>query len=1007
MASGNRVTTWLRDGVIVAATVIVVVAAAAARAESIRCPDVKDVWVSSLPNEQDNSMGGTDVLKLKVLQEMAVMGFDVGALKGRRVKSADLFIHPVEETGRLFAPDRPTNLRWIVVSTVSSHWVEGGQQKRYEPDPRGHGATYREASFERKPWAWSGSTLSDVIDGNLNSVFSVHELVPAEGGYWKVPVDAKVVEALVAGLGDGLLIMDGSGTHAANPFVYSREAKGKEPYLLVEVDGARTRGPAAPEIIEIVADLPHATPDAGALVMKVRTGRDTLGLHVKVDGRLLEPWQVAWPKAGATSTIAIADMPAGQDVKIAVAAVDAAGNESEWIERAGKVSDKVTVPNLPRCPFAPKPGEPKKAGANLVVWAFPEVVEVDPVSAMPMFEKDKAGYRKANPVWSGAEGMVRLAAAQGEIVAFQVGLEQQGSPASAEISVELKNRSGQSIGANHIKLYRVWYVPGAVAAESAREGARARPRAGRRSRAASQAAEAPAATQPAEVRWNPEYLVPIKAGKIDVPMADNRIPQQKLQAVYVDVNVPGDAEVGRWIGRVRVRSDGAEVSLPLEMVVYPVRIPVDLNFNPELNTYGGPAPAGSPAFFEWHRLAHYNRCTLNRVAYSQNGKVHEDMIPKMGGKGADTHVADWTEYDRRLGPLLDGSAFEGLPRDGVPVRTFYLPLFENWPMQLAGHYGPGTPPFGASARDTEGKRDTIEWKEAHDVTAPPIEEAFDKAYKRGFMNVVSQFLNHYDKKGWTRPICEMYLNNKYSYGTQWWTLDEPTEWTDWNALDFFAKLFHAGIESPHRARFLFRGDISRPQWQAGFMDRQMDIMYSGSAVGFSDPRLLMYEKERDGMLVYIYGSCNPVERNSLESAAWCLKAFSVGADGVLPWQSVGRDAAFERPDPNGLLVAGNRFAVTAVASMRVMALRHGAQQCELLRQVLDRNAGWSRWHALALVQQKVPLAAMGNLKNVDEASAAAFQAMTAQNFLELKEGLLQMLSAKAQEPGAERISAER
>ena len=55
-------------------------------------------------------------------------------------------------------------------------------------------------------------------------------------------------------------------------------------------------------------------------------------------------------------------------------------------------------------------------------------------------------------------------------------------------------------------------------------------------------------------------------------------------------------------------------------------------------------------------------------------------------------MADWSDYDKRIGPLLDGSAFKGLPRDGVPVRTFYLPFFENWPMRLEGHYEMGMPP---------------------------------------------------------------------------------------------------------------------------------------------------------------------------------------------------------------------------------------------------------------------------------------------------------------------------
>jgi hypothetical protein len=885
---------------------------------------------------------------------------------------------------------RPTDRRWIVVSTVSSHWVEGTQSKRGEPDPQGHGASYHQASSGVKPWAWQGSTLSDMIDGNLNSVFSVHELVPAEGSYWKVPVDAKVIEALVAGLGDGLSLMDGSGTHQANPFVFTREAKGKEPYLLVTVEGENKQRPSAPQIGQAGPDLSHATLEAGAATIKVKTGKNTLGLHVKVDGKMLEPWQVALPKhPGAEDVLVLQDMLAGKVVKVAIAAVDAAGNESEWTEKAATVSEKVTVPDLPKVPFAPKAGEPKKVGGSLVAWAFPEAVEVDPVSGEPMFEKDKTGYRKANPVWSGQEGKVRLAAARGEIVAFQVALEQAGAPGSAEVSVELKSPAGQAIGANRVKFYRVWYVPskGDTAAP------RPRPRANRRNRPAAQQTQPTEAAAPAETRWNPEYVVPIAAGKVQVPMPDNKVPGQKLQAVYVDVALPGDAQAGTWTGRVRIKAQDGEASLPLEVVVYPVGIPAELSFNPELNTYGGPATAGSEAFYDWHRLAHYNRCTLNRVAYSQNGKVHEDMVPKLVGEGANTHVADWTEYDKRIGPLLDGSAFEGLPRDGVPVRSFYLPLFENWPMQLEGHYQFGMPPKAQGrAQDAEARNEALQLKEKHDLTVKPIDQAFDEAYKEGFRKVTRQFVDHFDKKGWTRTICEMYQNNKYNYRGQWWTLDEPTEWTDWNALRFFASLFHQGIDTPHQARFLYRGDISRPQWQAGFMGGQMDIMYSGSAVGFSDPRLLMHEKERDGMLLYIYGSCNPVERNSYESAAWCLKAYSVGGDGVLPWQSVGGDSSFDQPNVLGLLVSGKRFGMTAVPSMRVMALRHGAQQCELLKQVLDGHPGWNRWHALALIQQKVPLEAVSNLRNVDQVTAAAFQAMTAENFLELKEGLLQMLS---------------
>ena len=47
---------------------------------------------------------------------------------------------------------------------------------------------------------------------------------------------------------------------------------------------------------------------------------------------------------------------------------------------------------------------------------------------------------------------------------------------------------------------------------------------------------------------------------------------------------------------------------------------------------------------------------------------------------------DWSAWDRRFGPLLDGSAFADLPRKGVPVECFYLPLHENWPSPMEGNY---------------------------------------------------------------------------------------------------------------------------------------------------------------------------------------------------------------------------------------------------------------------------------------------------------------------------------
>jgi len=963
---------------------------ALAETEAIRCPDIKDVWISSIGQEVDNSMGRTEKLKLKVLQEMAIMGFDLSALKGRAIESADLYIHPAETLGPMFVNDRPHPLRWIAVSTISSHWVEGNQDKDYQSDPEGQGATYNEASYQTKPWAWPGSHLSFVINGHLNSIGSVGELTEANDGYWKVPVDAKVVQALVAELGDGLVVMDGSGTYRVNAYIYSRESKDHAPYLLVQAGPVQPATQAAPEIISVEPDLAHATPAGGAVVIKIKTPPKTFGFHVKIDGRQVEPWQIELPgNANGIDVITLEDLPAGKEVTVAVAAVDAMGNLSQWSQARGQVSPGVEVPMLPKSPFEPKAGQPVKAGKDVSVWAFPEMVEVDPVSGLPLFEKDKQGYRLANPVWSGEQGKIRLPAAQGEIAAFQLALEHSGQVLPVRVAVELKDPDGKPLPDANVHLWRIWYVK---ADTGARSGDR-------------------------QLVWCPEYAIPMispidvvlrgpfdydplppSRGLVEVPSSDNSIPGQKLQAVYVDIVVPPDARPGLYQGAVHVSAPDGKAELPLEVQVYPVAIPAELNFNPELDCYYSPGGiSGSKAFFDYHRLAHYNRNTINEVSHTQTGQVWQDMIPKLAGTGADTHVADWSGYDKRIGPLLDGTAFAGLPRDGVPVRAFYLPFFENWPMQLDGHYEMGMPPAppgrpGLTSEDPPISQASDDWKEIHDLKVKPIEQAFDEAYKKGFENVTTDFVKHFDQKGWTRTYIQMYQNNKYNHHGQWWTLDEPTEWADWAALGFWARHLHKGMAFPHKAMFLYRGDISRLQWQGNWMDGLMDVAYSGGS-GLKWPRLLRHLRERIGMMLSIYGSCNPVGRNNMESAAWCLKAYSVWADGVLPWASLGRDHALFEPDGNGLLVDGGRFRVTAVPSLRVMAMRHGAQQCELLRQVVQANAGWSRWHAAKLVSQRVPLISDFRQRFADEAAAALFSQLSGAGFMELKEGLLQMLSA--------------
>jgi hypothetical protein len=256
---------------------------------------------------------------------------------------------------------------------------------------------------------------------------------------------------------------------------------------------------------------------------------------------------------------------------------------------------------------------------------------------------------------------------------------------------------------------------------------------------------------------------------------------------------------------------------------------------------------------------------------------------------------------------------------------------------------------------------------------------------------------------------EFYLNNKPNDGYTRWTLDEPEEYLDWAALNFFGGLYKQAVNDPEaytaafhrqlyeqglaamnrgRPTFLFRGDISRPMWQGSVSDGIINIMYVGGEYP-NVARLLADATSRQPVTLNWYGSCNAVDQSNWVSAVWCLKAFALNGNAVLPWQSLAGSAAMTAYDTNGLIINAGSYGA-AIASYRVHALRRGAQECELLR-LLQLKKGWSREHCGMLVVQKVPLTSQfpQNFTNPDD--QILYGTLTSTGFTELKEGVLQLL----------------
>ncbi|NQT86533.1 DNRLRE domain-containing protein, partial [bacterium] len=432
----------------------------------------------------------------------------------------------------------------------------------------------------------------------------------------------------------------------------------------------------------------------------------------------------------------------------------------------------------------------------------------------------------------------------------------------------------------------------------------------------------------------PDPLVPLGTGSVS--------------AVLVDVYVPHDAPAGAHKGAVTLKTGGETLTLTLDLHVWDFTLPDFLSFVPEMNSYGIPGP---PLERGYYRVAHAHRACLNVLPYSQGGSVR--AAPKWDGK-----TLDWTAWDARFGPLLDGSAFADLPRKSVPVDAFYLPIHENWPTPIDPNYN------GSYWAD----------------------RAFPPAYRKTFVDVSRMFAEHFDRKGWRDTWAQFYLNNKnnfkqrgWSRGSSPWILDEPASFQDFWALRWFATAFHEGA-APAKGDAMvgYRIDISRPQWERDSQKDLTDFYICGGT--FRTYRRMILDRQREnGMVVIEYGSSNAIEDSNIQPAGWCVSAWALGADGVLPWQTIGNSGSWTRADPLSMFYPGAQVGSQApVPSVRLKAYRRGQQDVEYLA-LLTRQLGVPRWAVGRAAQDALRLTASArkgpNVGGIEDAGLITFRAL--------------------------------
>ena len=478
--------------------------------------------------------------------------------------------------------------------------------------------------------------------------------------------------------------------------------------------------------------------------------------------------------------------------------------------------------------------------------------------------------------------------------------------------------------------------------------------------------------------------MPLTPGEVlTIPDPQRKIAAQTNQGVYVDVYVPKDARAGEYTGSITVTAGDASLAVPVSLEVLDFALPDELCFWPQLNTYSLSAEHG----YDFYRLAHQHRAVL----------FYRRWTPKLTGAGKDIRVV-WDDYDRRVGPLLSGEAFKSCRRAGVPIEAISLPYYDSWPTELTTKTYNYKGYWPSRGDDRTGLA-------AHYMTAPYVADGLSRDYKDAFAAVQRQLVSHFKAKGWDRTEMQCIFVGKNTHRTNygvnmWWTTDEPYHWDDWLALQFFGRLWTAGRRPGEATQWVFRADISRPQWQGRVLDGAVDVVHFGTGSS-STPAMIRRCRRlarETPLSLRTYGSANRDDTSNLGSVVWIVGAYLNGSRAALPWQAMGNDKALDAGDPpgggNALLAPGTRFGVSVVADMRLKAFRDAEQLAEYLHIVAGRY-NLNRRQLRAMVAGAVDLTARtADGASADNADALRFTKLSAWQVSEFRLALAELITAK-------------
>ncbi len=877
-------------------------------------------------------------MRVKANEHYYLFDFDSRGIRDWRITGATL--HLKLANGRI---------RRAAVCTVPVPWVEGTGRGKAQVGS----SCFTHVKYPKQAWTDGGGTVMDATFNSPDMMWRPARVTTGADRWMKIQVDPKLVQAVAAGLSHGLILSSETGQTRENHDVFTREQGNAKPYLTV------TYFPPLPKPIPPRPPV-KAAPSADGAGFRTGAISVTAGLPGGMFANKITLTEKAGGKAVAEKiefhgreVIFEGLKPGGKYFVSVISPMKTGGSAHTGRPKAVTASAALVAPLAVKLRAAEKLWSVKRGGWRLV--PLPATART-PVSVAPVAGTMEIPHTARN-AWVGLQVAICPPEGQARDISIKVpplwhtgGFEMRMPPLKP------------------VRAYRIWSVP----------------KAGKNFG---------------------EVLVPLGEGEeFTIPWRQNKVASQdqKCQTVFVDIWVPAKVRPGEYATELAVIQGKKQVAaIPLLVDVAPAVLSDSFNIAADMNTYSSPARAmgvrssDAAAYLaaerKYYRLAHSHRMTLNVLPYSQSGSIGWRGAPKITGSGATCKVSDWSEWDERFGPLLDGSAFSAKsgyvgPGAGRPLRNMYLPFHENWPSALAKNFKPWPPP-----RDYQKM---LAWT----ADLPPIEKALAPEVAAAWAGVLRAFKKHLGVKGWTRTQYQVYLNNKYYFrrdggrGVSLWLLDEPMAPDDFLALRHFGRMTSTAALLSSPAVVQYRIDISRPTHQRDWLDGVVDLNVCAGQL-YSQRRLIARRKRVFGEEYWNYRMPGSFAGDNVGWAVWPIRSLCWGATGTIPWQTIASDGDLQKADATALMYPGRKFGIDApLASIRMKAWRQGLQDAELL-QMLKKNRKFNDLQLRAFLAMACGLDGWrGGMDPGPDAPIVTFSGMTDDKLSTLRRTALAALS---------------